>query len=113
MVERRKILLTPAVGLLVAVAAIIFTEGTGKSANFVLFSGQTALPNLIHDASEFTVGTLIVLIVCKGIAYMLSLSSFRGGPIFPGMFIGGALGMAMSHLPGLPMIGGWRSASAP
>ena len=38
--------------------------------------------------------------VCKGLAYALSLSSFRGGPVFPGMFIGAAGGIALSHLPG-------------
>ena len=48
----------------------------------------------------------MLLIVCKGAAYGLSLSSFRGGPVFPGMFIGAALGIAVSHLPGLPMIAG-------
>ena len=28
------------------------------------------------------------LVACKALAYVLSLSSFRGGPVFPGMFIG-------------------------
>jgi len=44
--------------------------------------------------------------VCEGIAYAISLSSFRGGPTFPGMFIGAAGGIALSHLPGLPMVAG-------
>ena len=48
----------------------------------------------------------MLLVVCKGLAYGVSLSSFRGGPIFPGMFIGAAGGIALSHLPGLPMIAG-------
>ena len=30
--------------------------------------------------------------------------SFRGGPIFPAMFIGGAIGVAASHLPGLVLV---------
>jgi H+/Cl- antiporter ClcA len=47
-----------------------------------------------------------LLVVCKGLAYILSLSSFRGGPTFPGLFIGAAGGMALSHLAGLPMIAG-------
>ena len=46
------------------------------------------------------------MIACKGVAYSASLSGFRGGPIFPGMFIGAALGIAFSHLPGLPLIAG-------
>ena len=51
-------------------------------------------------------GTLTLLVACKGLAYGLSLSAFRGGPVFPGMFIGAAGGIALSHLPGLPMIAG-------
>ena len=47
-----------------------------------------------------------MLVACKGLAYSLSLSGFRGGPIFPGMFIGAVAGIALSHLPGLPMIAG-------
>ncbi len=106
LVERRKILLTPLVGLMVAALAIIFAEGTGKPSSFVLFSGQSALPDLVQHAATWTAGALVVLLLCKGTAYSLSLSGFRGGPVFPGMFIGAALGIALSHLPGLPMIAG-------
>ena len=34
------------------------------------------------------------------------MSSFRGGPVFPGMFIGAAGGIALSHTPGLPLVAG-------
>ena len=72
----------------------------------MLFSGEDTLAPLIQDAGSWTVGALILLIVCKGLAYALSLSAFRGGPTFPGMFIGAAGGIALSHLAGLPMIAG-------
>jgi H+/Cl- antiporter ClcA len=42
--------------------------------------------------------------VCKGLAYALTLSSFRGGPVFPAMFLGAAGGIAASHLPGLELV---------
>ena len=51
-------------------------------------------------------GALLLLLVCKALAYAVSLSSFRGGPIFPSMFIGAAGGIALSHVGGLPMIAG-------
>ena len=51
-------------------------------------------------------GALLLLLVCKGLAYGVSLSSFRGGPIFPALFIGTAGGIALSHLPGLPLVAG-------
>ena len=47
-----------------------------------------------------------MLLVCKSVAYSLSLSCFRGGPVFPGMFIGAALGILASQLPGLSTIAG-------
>jgi H+/Cl- antiporter ClcA len=34
------------------------------------------------------------------------MSSFRGGPVFPSLFIGAAGGMALSHVGGLPLVPG-------
>ena len=105
-VERRLVLLTLVAGLIIAGLAIAFGEATGKSSSAVLFSGQSALPPLLENAASYTAGALVLLVVCKGLAYSLALSSFRGGPTFPGMFIGAAGGIALSHLAGLPPITG-------
>jgi H+/Cl- antiporter ClcA len=103
-VQARLIPATVAVGLLVAGLAIAFAEGTGKSVTEVLFSGQTALgPFVLHSAS-YSAGAVVLLLACKGLGYSLSLSSFRGGPVFPALFLGAAGGVAMSHLPGLPLV---------
>jgi len=104
--ERWTLMAVPLAGLVVAALAVLYAEGTGKASSDVLFSGQSALPGLIQHASSYTVGALLLLMVCKGLAYGVSLSSFRGGPIFPAMFIGAAGGIAMSHLPGLPVVAG-------
>jgi H+/Cl- antiporter ClcA len=106
LVARRRLLVTPVVGLAVGGLAVAFAAGTGRSSSEVLFSGQTGLPSLVQQAAGWTVGALLLLIVCKGVAYAISLSGFRGGPIFPSMFIGAAGGIALSHLGGLPMIAG-------
>jgi H+/Cl- antiporter ClcA len=106
LVERRRMLLTPIVGLAVGGLAVAFAAGTGRSSSEVLFSGQSALPTLIQKAGTWTVGALLLLLACKGLAYAISLSSFRGGPIFPSMFIGAAGGIALSHFASLPMIAG-------
>ena len=82
-VERRMITLTPVVGLAVAGLAVAFAEITNKSSSEVLFSGQAQLPSLIEGAAGWSVGALVLVFVCKGLAYGLSLSSFRGGPVFP------------------------------
>lgn len=105
-VARRRTTLTPLLGLAIGVLAIVFAVGSGKSSSEVLFSGQSALPSLIQNAADWTVGALVLLVLCKSLAYAGSLSAFRGGPTFPGMFIGAAGGIALSHLPGLPMIAG-------
>ena len=54
--------------------AIAYAAGTGRS------------------SSEVSVGALVLLFVYKGLAYSVSLSSFRGGPIFPAIFLGAAGG---------------------
>jgi H+/Cl- antiporter ClcA len=105
-VERRILLMTPVLGLVIAGLAIAFAEWTDHPSSDVLFSGQTALGPLVGNAATYSVGALVLLLVCKGIAYGLSLGGFRGGPIFPAMFIGAAGGIALSHLAGLPMIAG-------
>lgn len=105
-VARRRVLMTPVAGLAVGVLAVAFAAGTDKGSSEVLFSGQSALPSLIENAASWTVGALVLLVVCKSVAYAASLSAFRGGPTFPGMFIGAAGGIALSHLAGLPMIAG-------
>lgn len=103
-VERRMLLLMPIVGLAVAGLAIAYAAVTGKGSSDVLFSGQNALGPLVSHGAEYAVGTLVLLLACKGIAYAASLSSFRGGPIFPALFLGAAGTMALSHLPGLPLV---------
>jgi H+/Cl- antiporter ClcA len=105
-VERRLLIALPVVGAIVAGLAIAYAEGTGKGSSDVLFSGQSEVNPLVANAASYSVGALVLLIACKGLAYGLSMSGFRGGPTFPGIYIGAAGGIAMSHLPGLPMVAG-------
>ena len=105
-VERRMVLITPLAGLAVAGLAIAFAAGTGKGSSEVLFSGQSALGPFVANSASYTVGALVLLLACKGLAYGVSLSSFRGGPTFPALFLGAAGGVALSHLPGLPLVDG-------
>jgi H+/Cl- antiporter ClcA len=105
-VERQMLLLMPVLGLIIAGLAIAFAEGTTKGSSQVLFSGENAIAPLIQQAATWTAGALVLLVVCKGLAYGLSLTSFRGGPTFPGVLIGAAGGMALSHVGGLPMVAG-------
>lgn len=70
-----------AVGL-VALAA----DALGAGSQDVLFSGQKSIPSLL---SETSTSVVVVLLVAKAIAYTVSLAAgFRGGAIFPAIFIG-------------------------
>ena len=104
--QRQVLLALPLAGLAVGALAVIYAESTGKPASNVLFSGQSGLGPLMTHGSSYTAWALLLLLVCKGLAYGASLGSFRGGPVFPAMFVGAAGGMALSHLPGLPLVAG-------
>jgi H+/Cl- antiporter ClcA len=69
------------VGLLALLA-----DALGAQANEILFSGQAAIPELV---AEQTTAVLLLILAAKATAYAVSLASgFRGGPIFPAVFLG-------------------------
>ncbi|MGY1694691.1 chloride channel protein [Geodermatophilus sp. SYSU D00814] len=102
-VERRVLLAAPLVGLAVAGLAIGYAQLTGHDVTDVLFSGEDQLPGLVDARADYTVGALLLLLLCKSLAYAGSLVAFRGGPTFPAVFLGAVGGIALSHLPGLPV----------
>jgi hypothetical protein len=103
--RRKPFLVLPAVGIVVALLAIAFHETSGRGIEEVLFSGQDALPGLISNAGSWSISALLLLVLFKGIAWGVSLGSFRGGPTFPALFIGAAAGILASHLPGFDLTG--------
>jgi H+/Cl- antiporter ClcA len=105
-IERRLLVLTPIAGLAIAGLAIAFAEATGKSTSEVLFSGQNQLGPFLQNAGTYSAGALLLLVACKGLGYSIALAGFRGGPVFPAIFLGAAGGVALSHLPGLPLVPG-------
>jgi H+/Cl- antiporter ClcA len=72
-------------GLAVGALALL-VDSLGADANEILFSGQSAIPQLIREAST---STLLLILAAKALAYAVCLScGFRGGPIFPAVFLG-------------------------
>jgi H+/Cl- antiporter ClcA len=72
-------------GLAVGLIALL-ADGLGADSQDVLFSGQASIPSLIGEDST---GIVLLLIAAKALAYAVSLASgFRGGPIFPAIFLG-------------------------
>jgi H+/Cl- antiporter ClcA len=102
-VRPRLFIALPVAGLAVSGLAIAFSETSNKGVEEVLFSGQDQLPGLISGAGTWSLSALALLIVFKGVAYSVSLGSFRGGPTFPALFLGAAAGVLASHLPDFPM----------
>ncbi len=99
-VRKRPFLLTILAGLAVGALAIAFAETTIYEPEAVLFSGESAFSSLFASASAISISALVLLIVFKGLAWSISLSSFRGGPTFPAIFLGVAAGLLAAHLPG-------------
>jgi H+/Cl- antiporter ClcA len=102
-VHLNRVLVTAGLGLLIGLTAMTYQLISDNSFTQVLFSGQDALPELVEHAADYSVGVLLLLGACKTLVYGLSLSAFRGGPIFPAMFIGAVLGIASSGLPGMSL----------
>jgi H+/Cl- antiporter ClcA len=72
-------------GLAVGALALI-ADGLGADSQDVLFSGQASVPALVAEDSTKIV---VILLVAKGLAYAVCLGSgFRGGPVFPAIFLG-------------------------
>ena len=90
----------PAAALAVGGLAIGFAQITHQPADLVLFSGQDAFGSLIKQGPTLALSTLAFLLLFKGLAWSISLGSFRGGPTFPALFIGAVGGLLAAHLPG-------------
>ena len=103
LVMRRALVLIPAAALAVAALAIAFTQVTDKDVDQVLFSGQDAVGPLTANPGAWSLGALAAVLVFKGLAWGISLGSFRGGPTFPAIFLGAAAGVLASRLPGFDL----------
>ena len=100
---RRALVLLPVAGLVIAGLAILFEQTTDKPSSEVLFSGQDQLPGLVQGAGTWSISALVLVLVCKSLAWSVSLAGFRGGPTFPGLYLGAAGGVLASHLPGFAL----------
>lgn len=92
-----------AVAVLAAPSSLVLFSGTDSMA--VLFDGSTSDAMLVYAAVAKWVGIMIVFV-----------TGWKGGPVFPLMFIAGALGVAAGHALGVePVIlyaGGIAGAAA-
>ncbi|MEV6397066.1 chloride channel protein [Streptomyces sp. NPDC051907] len=90
----------------VGVCAAAYALTTGRSPEEAALSGQVTLGVLAGDPHAWPVYALLLLVVFKGLAWSISLGSLRGGPIFPSIMLGAALGVACNGLPGFGVASG-------
>jgi H+/Cl- antiporter ClcA len=77
-------------GLAVGVLALL-ADLLGADSRDVLFSGQSSIPTLVTEDSA---GIVVIVLVAKALAFAVCLGcGFRGGPVFPAIFLGIALAM--------------------
>ena len=69
-----------------------------------LFTGEHELSEVVNEAAELGGWSLVALAVGKTVALLAaSLTGFRGGLVFPLMFVGGVGGLALAQVaPGIP-----------
>lgn len=95
--DRLPVIKALAGGLCIGLVALAIGED-------VLFSGEHSVDEVALAGSS--VGTLLLILGGKTVTTILSLATgFRGGRIFPVMFLGGTLGaIAATLVPGLPVV---------
>ncbi|UYM03416.1 chloride channel protein [Solicola gregarius] len=99
--------ITVAAGLVTGLGATIYALVTDHGPEEVVLSGQATLGDLALHPEQWSAGALVLLLVCKGIGYGVCLGAFRGGLIFPAVFLGAAAGvLASTALPGIDPVAG-------
>ncbi|NNC12156.1 ion channel protein [Planctomonas sp. JC2975] len=95
---RHPVLLTTAGGLLLGLLGIV-------GGPITLFKGLEQTGELLAHPGDYSAGMLAVFVIVKVVALLVAASSgFRGGRVFPAVFIGVAIGL-LGHavIPGIPL----------
>jgi len=105
MADSRILTITIGAGLIAGAVAAVYALTTDHSPAEVALSGQATLGTLATNPGAWSAGALVMLLLCKGVAYAMCLGVFRGGPIFPAIFLGAAAGvLADIVLPGTTLV---------
>jgi len=71
----------------------------GSFLPLTLYSGQNQLLQIIHNPAAYGIGILLLMMLVKSFLTSTSFATgFEGGPIFPLLFIGGTMGLAISKI---------------
>jgi H+/Cl- antiporter ClcA len=98
---------TVVAGLIAGCSAALYAVLTDHSPAEVAMSGQATLPALATHPEAWSAAALVLLVVCKGLAYAVCIGAFRGGSVFPAVFLGAAFGvLAGLWFPGVGTVDG-------
>ncbi|MFG2981108.1 chloride channel protein [Streptomyces sp. NPDC048258] len=111
-VAKRPVVHTTLCALAAGVCAAVYALTTGRSPANVASSGQGTLSQMAADPHSWGIGALIAVVLCTSVAYALCLGSLRGGPVFPSLFLGCAVGVLLAPLPGLGVVPGMAAGMA-
>jgi H+/Cl- antiporter ClcA len=82
-----------------AVIGGVVIGAVGLFLPLTLYSGQDQLLQIIHNPASFGIGLLLLMVFAKVLLTSTSFATgFEGGPIFPVLFVGGTLGLAISKI---------------
>jgi len=82
-----------------AIAGGVIIGLIGSFLPLTLYSGQNQLLQIIHNPAAYSVGLLLLFVVVKALLTSTSFATgFDGGPVFPLLFMGGTLGLAISQV---------------
>jgi H+/Cl- antiporter ClcA len=71
----------------------------GSFLPLTLYSGQNQLLQIIHNPAAYSAGLLLLYVIVKALLTSTSFATgFEGGPVFPLLFMGGTLGLAISQV---------------
>jgi H+/Cl- antiporter ClcA len=71
----------------------------GSFLPLTLYSGQNQLLQIIHNPAAYGIGILLLMMLVKAFLTSTSFATgFEGGPVFPLLFIGGTMGLAISQI---------------
>ncbi|WP_240797345.1 chloride channel protein [Streptomyces sp. F001] len=111
-VPKRPVPRTVICALAAGMCAAVYTLTVDRTPVDVSSSGQAPLARLAADPHAWGVGALVTVLLCKAVAYALCLGSLRGGPVFPSLFLGAAVGVLLAPLPGLGVVPGMAAGVA-
>jgi H+/Cl- antiporter ClcA len=82
-----------------AVLGGLIIGAIGSFLPLTLYSGQNQLLQIIHNPAAFDIGLLLLMMLAKAFLTSTSFATgFEGGPVFPLLFIGGTMGLAISKI---------------